>query len=94
MYELVEEASKVLRNPTEKFNFDDPQCDPHELVDGLVETMEKYGGLGLSANQVGVDVSCFVMRTQDEGIVGFFNPEITQVSQETEMIEGRMSIFS
>ena len=28
MYELVEEASKVLRNPTEKFNFDDPQCDP------------------------------------------------------------------
>jgi len=92
MYELVEEASKVLRNPTEKFNFDDPQCDPHELVDGLVETMEKYGGLGLSANQVGVDVSCFVMRTQDEGIVGFFNPEITQVSQETEMMkEGCLS---
>ena len=92
MYELVEEAAKVLRNPTEKFDFDNPQTDPKELQKGLIETMEKYGGLGLSANQVGVDLSVFVMRTQDEGIVAFFNPEITQVSQETEMMkEGCLS---
>ena len=92
MYELVEEAAQVLRNPTEKFDFDNPQTDPKELQAGLVETMEKYGGLGLSANQVGVDLSVFVMRTQDEGIVAFFNPEITQISQETEMMkEGCLS---
>ena len=36
MYELVEEAAKVLRNPTEKFNFDSPQTDAKELQDGLV----------------------------------------------------------
>ena len=92
MYELVEEAAQVLRNPTEKFDFDNPQTDPKELEKGLVETMEKYGGLGISANQVGVDLSVFVMRTQDEGIVAFFNPEITQISQETEMMkEGCLS---
>jgi peptide deformylase len=92
MYELVEEASKVLRNPTDKFNFDEPQCDPKELVEGMRDAMLKHGGLGLSANQVGVDVSVFVMRTQDEGIVGFFNPVITQISQETEMMkEGCLS---
>ena len=92
MYELVEEAAQVLRNPTEKFDFDNPQTDPKELEKGLVETMEKYGGLGLSANQVGVDLSVFVMRTQDEGIVAFFNPEITQISKETEMMkEGCLS---
>lgn len=92
MYELVEEAAQVLRNPTEKFDFDNPQTDPKELQAGLVETMEKYGGLGLSANQVGVDLSVFVMRTQDEGIVAFFNPEITQISKETEMMkEGCLS---
>ena len=92
MYELVEEAAKVLRNPTEKFNFDSPQTDAKELQDGLVETMEKYGGLGLSANQVGVDLSVFVMQTQDEGIVAFFNPELVQISQETEMMkEGCLS---
>ena len=83
MYELVEEASKVLRNPTEMFNFDNPQCNAVELETGMKDAMEKHGGLGLSANQVGVDVSVFVMRTQDEGIVGFFNPVITQISQET-----------
>lgn len=92
MYELVEEASKVLRNPTEMFNFNEPQCDAQELVDGMKDAMELHGGLGLSANQVGVDVSMFVMRTQDEGIVGFFNPVITQISQETEMMkEGCLS---
>jgi peptide deformylase len=92
MYELVEEAAQVLRNPTEKFDFDNPQTDPKELQAGLVETMEKYGGLGLSANQVGIDLSVFVMRTQDEGIVAFFNPEITQISKETEMMkEGCLS---
>ena len=92
MYELVEEAAKVLRNPTEKFNFDSPQTDAKELQDGLIETMEKYGGLGLSANQVGVDLSVFVMQTQDEGIVAFFNPELVQISQETEMMkEGCLS---
>ena len=92
MYELVEEA-QVLRNPTEKFDFDNPQTDPKELEKGLVETMEKYGGLGLSANQVGVDLSVFVMRTQDEGIVAFFNPEITQISQETEMMKEGVYLF-
>ena len=46
MYELVEEAAQVLRNPTEKFDFDNPQTDPKELEKGLVETMEKYGGIG------------------------------------------------
>ena len=92
MYELVEEAAQVLRNPTEKFDFDNPQTDPKELQAGIVETMEKYGGLGLSANQVGIDLSVFVMRTQDEGIVAFFNPEITQISKETEMMkEGCLS---
>ena len=92
MYELVEEAAKVLRNPTEKFDFDNPQTDPKELQAGLVETMGKYGGLGLSANQVGVDLSVFVMQTQDEGIVAFFNPELVQISQETEMMkEGCLS---
>ena len=92
MYELVEEASKVLRNPTVPFDFENPQVDPKELIEGLINVLEKNGGIGLSANQVGVDLSVFVMRTQDEGIVGFFNPEITQISQETELMkEGCLS---
>ena len=92
MYELVEEASKVLRNPTVPFDFENTQVDPKEVIEGLINVLEKNGGIGLSAIQVGVDLSVFVMSTQDEGIVGFFNPEITQISQETELMkEGCLS---
>ena len=53
--------------------------------------MERFGGIGLSANQVGLDVRMFVMRTQD-GIQAFFNPELTRISQETDLLkEGCLS---
>ena len=91
MYQLVEEASKVLRQPPLEFDFENPTHDPKEVEKNLSEAMEKFGGLGLSANQVGVDVRMFVMRTQD-GIQGFFNPELTRISQETDLLkEGCLS---
>ena len=91
MYQLVEEASKVLRVPPLEFDFENPTHDPKEVEEKLAEAMEKFGGLALSANQVGVDVRMFVMRTQD-GVQGFFNPELTRVSQETDLLkEGCLS---
>ena len=91
MYELVEEASKVLRTPPLKFDFENPSQDPKEVEEQLANAMENFGGIGLSANQVGLDVRCFVMRTQD-GAVCFFNPELTKVSQETDLLkEGCLS---
>ena len=91
MYQLVEEASKVLSQPPLEFDFENPTHDPKEVEKNLSEAMEKFGGLGLSANQVGVDVRMFVMRTQD-GIQGFFNPELTRISQETDLLkEGCLS---
>ena len=74
-----------------EFDFENPTHDPKEVEKNLSEAMEKFGGLGLSANQVGVDVRMFVMRTQD-GIQGFFNPELTRISQETDLLkEGCLS---
>jgi len=91
MYQLVEEASKVLREPPLEFDFENPTHDPKEVEEKLSEAMERFGGLGLSANQVGLDVRVFVMRTQD-GIQAFFNPELTRVSQETDLLkEGCLS---
>tara|TARA_A100001011_G_C14317065_1_gene848446 strand:- start:605 stop:1243 length:639 start_codon:yes stop_codon:yes gene_type:complete len=94
MYTLVEEASKVLRFPTKPFDFEQEGAidKAKELEKKLSETMEKYGGIGLSANQCGVDAKVFVMRTADKGTVAFFNAEINQVSQETELMkEGCLS---
>jgi peptide deformylase len=91
MYQLVKEAAKVLRTPPLEFDFENPTHDPKEVEKDLSEAMKKFGGLGLSANQVGVDVRMFVMRTQD-GIQGFFNPELTRISQETDLLkEGCLS---
>jgi len=92
MYQLIEEASKVLRTPPMEFDFERPTHDPKEVETKLAEAMAKFGGLGLSANQVGLDVRCFVMKTADSGTVAFFNPELTRVSQETELMkEGCLS---
>ena len=51
MYQLVEEAMKVLREPTTEFDFENPPEDPKEIEKNMAEAMERFGGLGLSANQ-------------------------------------------
>lgn len=92
MYQLVEEASKVLRQPPLEFDFENPTHDPKEVETKLAEAMDRMGGLGLSANQVGLDVRCFVMKTADMGTMAFFNPELTRISQETDLLkEGCLS---
>jgi peptide deformylase len=97
MYQLIEEASKVLRTPPPEFDFENPPEDPKEIAKNMGEAMDKFGGLGLSANQVGLPYRMFVMRTMHEGDevpenVAYFNPEITRVSQETESLkEGCLS---
>ena len=97
MYELVEEASQVLREPPPIFDFDNPPEDPKEIASKMAETMDKFGGLGLSANQCGLPYRMFVMRTMREGdeeatIESYFNPELVRVSQETDMMkEGCLS---
>ena len=97
MYSLVEEASQVLRTPPDVFDFDNPPEDPKEIASKMAETMDKFGGLGLSANQCGLPYRMFVMRTMREGdeeatIESYFNPELVRVSQETDMMkEGCLS---
>ena len=97
MYQLIEEASQVLRTPPEVFDFENPPEDPKEISKNMAEAMDKFGGLGLSANQVGLPYRMFVMRTMHEGdteskVVPYFNPELTRVSQETELMkEGCLS---
>lgn len=92
MYELIEEASKVLRTPPPEFDFENPKEDPKEIEKNMAEAMDKFGGIGLSANQVGLPYKMFVMKTADKGTVGFFNPKLTKASQETDLMkEGCLS---
>jgi len=91
MYELVEEASKVLRTPPQLFDFE-TRTDAEEIASKLKEAMQRFGGIGLSANQVGIDARVFVMKSEDKGVVAFFNPELKRVSQDTDLMkEGCLS---
>ena len=40
MYELIDEASKVLRTPPLEFDFENPPEDPKEIEKNMAEAME------------------------------------------------------
>ena len=66
------------------------------LADVMYDTMKKYGGLGLSCNQVGLPYRMFVMGGHPEIDLGrtryVFNPEVLEMSKETVMLkEGCLS---
>ena len=79
-YSLIKENAPILRSSCVEFDFTNPPCDPIELAKDLNETMIANDGLGLSANQVGLDYRVFVIRTDGNEPVAFFNPKIVAVS--------------
>ena len=63
-----------------------------EIVKEMKETMEKHQGIGLSANQVGLDLSLFVAK-YNQKFYTVINPKILKVSKEKEeMLEGCLSL--
>lgn len=88
--DLVDCDSDILKRPTSPFIFGG-EIDPHELTDNLFQTMYANQGLGLSANQVGIDASVFVMG-YDHTAFEVFNPEIVNITgKDIMMPEGCLS---
>jgi peptide deformylase len=82
--------------------FDDVMLAPfgyenrHDLVEDMFKCMKKYGGLGLSANQVGLPFRMFVCgdhpQIEDGKKLAIFNPVIEEYGEETyKMKEGCLS---
>lgn len=87
---LVDSNDPVLKQPCEKFNFLAPQVNLEEFANDLINTMHEKGGIGLSANQVGVPLQIFTMYTETPVVI--INPKILEVSEETvELEEGCLS---
>jgi peptide deformylase len=80
----------VLRQPTKPVeSFDDGLM---RLADDLFETMYDAPGVGLAANQVGLQIACFVFDDHD-GTLGFVaNPELDRLDGEQVESEGCLSI--
>ncbi len=68
-----------------------------ELILNMKEAMKEFRGVGLAANQVGKDISIFVIDpvlAEEAGVPDvYLNPEITEYSKDSdELEEGCLSI--
>ena len=84
-YKLVDPSHKVMNEPPEKFDFKNPQMDPTELAESLNKHMQHFGGIGLSANQLGLPYRVFCMVGEPMHVC--FNPVITGSGDEINMLD-------
>ena len=86
---LVDSNDALLHHECQAFDFENPQVDPHKLVEDLADTMAHNRGIGLSANQIGYNLKVFVMGKPDkpEDVFTVFNPKIVYYSEEVMLAE-------
>ena len=89
--DLVEPSAKVMNKAPQSFNFEEDKDSAQSVANVLFERMKQLGGVGLSANQVGLDMRVFVMGL-GELKIAVFNPIIIKYSKEEESFnEGCLS---
>ena len=80
---LLMQIAPFMDDTLEQFEFADRKA----LCEVMYDNMTKYGGLGLSANQVGLPYRMFVMgghpQVEDGKVRTVFNPLINDVSPES-----------
>ena len=80
---LLMQVAPFIDDTLEQFGF----ADRKELSKVMYDNMAKYGGLGLSANQLGLPYRMFVMgghpQIEDGKVRSVFNPLINDVSPES-----------
>jgi peptide deformylase len=90
-YSIIVGDVASLTKSAAPFNFKTPPFDPIEFAKDIVHTMYQYNGIGLAANQIGINYRIFALRGTPENIVAF-NPKIVTFSEETiDMEEGCLS---
>ena len=88
---LVEPENEVMNKPPALYDFTNEGKSAPAISTVLFERMKQLGGVGLSANQVGLDMRVFVMGL-GETKIAVFNPEILEYSDTEELFnEGCLS---
>ena len=75
IYTLLEPNHPLLHSPLPEITAETEPEDRVELTNNMAETMKHYGGIGLSANQVGIALRMFVFGDKDH-FIPCFNPKI------------------
>ena len=88
---IVKEGDPVLNKkcrPVEKFD-----AKLAQLIDDMIDTLKKSGGVGLAAPQVDILRRVFIMDLEDDGgIIEAVNPEIVKTSGQVRDVEGCLSV--
>jgi peptide deformylase len=88
---LVTYPNNILDKKLPDFDWDNPVVDPRDLEEQMVKLMWENNGIGLAANQVGIEARVFTMMTRNlQGVTepfAVFNPKILAVSEELEQGE-------
>lgn len=89
MYKLVYYPDARLQVPTKPVvEFND---ELKNICANMIATMVESKGVGLSANQVGIDKSIFVMQTKKKELIEFINPVIVEMNGHALLEEGCLS---
>jgi|SRR3989338_1992597 len=89
---------KILRQKTKEFDLKKyPKAKLRELIKEMRQIMKNANGVGLSANQIGIDRQFFVAQVPDENgrqkFYTVFNPKIISLSEEKiDLEEGCLSV--
>lgn len=64
-----------------------------QLLDDMIDTLKKTGGVGLAAPQVGILRRAFIMILEENGpVIEAVNPEIVKKSGKVRDVEGCLSV--
>ena len=89
---LLKYPNEFLSKQVKAVDLESPGFDPVELKKEMVDLMIASNGIGLSANQVGLDAQVFVMGDSLENSTICINPTVLQYTEETQNdIEGCLS---
>ena len=89
---LLKYPDEFLSKQVKEVDLENPGFDPVALKKEMVDLMIASNGIGLSANQVGLDAQVFVMGDSVENSTICINPTVVQYTEElNDDIEGCLS---
>lgn len=89
---LLYHPNEFLEREVKDVDFENPGFDPKELKDQMIDLMLQSNGIGLAANQIGLDAKVFVFGDSKQNSTICFNPTILQYTKDTTVdVEGCLS---
>src|SRR6056300_332721 len=82
--ELIYHPNDFLNKEVKTVDLENPGFDPKELKKEMVDFMLEKNGIGLSANQIGLDAKVFVMGDKVENSTICINPTVLQYTSDTQ----------